>query len=197
MFTQKYLKQKWTNLIEQEKRENNNEEYRNATLEIIASRIDKTKSKSLGISLEGTVDIDDQGNETYPHHYIRSVMTNGPVENSLDCKFRPGDELLEIDFVKLYAINYVELLDILKALKSKLIYMVCARKLPQAQVNGNGKMCKRAKSEGFLVEAQTNGNVEPIKTLLGEEVFYYRICLKLRYIVQIKNQFFLFHIEIF
>ena len=139
------------------------------SLEIIASRIDKTTSKSLGITLEGTVDIDDQGNETYPHHYIRSVMQNGPVDSALDTKFRSGDELLEIDFVKLYAINYMELLDILKGLKNKLIYMVCVRKSPAAFaesqfVDGVGKIGKRAKSEGFLVEATTtNGNVEQEK----------------------------------
>lgn len=130
---------------------------------IIASRIDKSKSKSLGITLEGTVDIDDQGNETYPHHYIRSVMQNGPVDQSLDVKFCSGDELLEIDFVKLYAINYMELLDILKALKTKIIYMVCARKMPRvdpaALVVVNG-MTKRAKSEGFLNETATTTTTE-------------------------------------
>lgn len=130
-----------------------NEEYNNTNLEIIVSRIDKTQSKSLGITLEGTVDIDDQGNETYPHHYIRSVMQKGPVDNALDAKFRIGDELLEIDFVTLYAINYIELLDILKALKNKIIYMVCARK---TLIPADTKMSKRAKSEGFLVEAAAN-----------------------------------------
>ena len=97
-------------------------------IEILVGLVDKTKSKNLGISLEGTVDVDDNGNETYPHHYIRSVLKNGPVDVA-ETKFLPGDELLEIDFYKLYAINYLSLLDILKGLASKHVYMVCARKI--------------------------------------------------------------------
>jgi len=51
--------------------------------EVIVVQVDKTKTKSLGISLEGTVDIDDNGVETSPHHYIRSIMSNGPVDKAM------------------------------------------------------------------------------------------------------------------
>lgn len=150
-------------------------------IEIIASRIDKSKSKSLGITLEGTVDIDDQGNETYPHHYIRSVMHSGPVDCAIDYKFCAGDELLEIDFVKLYAINYMELLEILRSLKSKMVYMVCARKRPVTpdpdlelvNLNGAAKMSKRAKSEGFLVEAAIEVALDQVRTNTEEVRFIY------------------------
>ena len=47
----------------------------------------------LGISLEGTVDVED-GREVRPHHYIRSILPDGPVgKNSI---LRSGDELLEV-----------------------------------------------------------------------------------------------------
>lgn len=169
-----FLREKWLKFIQKERE--NNDEYRNAQVDIIVSRIDKSRSKSLGISLEGTVDIDDQGNETYPHHYIRSIMKNGPVENAIDVKFKPGDELLEIDFTRLYAINYIELLDILKALKSKVIYLVCARKstvetlTPVEPATINGKMSKRAKSEGFLDQTKLLGEANADVAISTETV---------------------------
>ena len=124
------LKQKWLDMLNKEINENNEliRMRKYYDMEIIVGQIDKTKSKSLGISLEGTVDIDDNGVETYPHHYIRSIMKDGPVDKAEYEKFKTGDELLEIDFFRLYAINYLELLDILKTLKNKLIIMVCVRK---------------------------------------------------------------------
>lgn len=47
----------------------------------------------LGISLEGTVDVED-GQEVRPHHYIRSILPEGPVGNN-GC-LHSGDELLEV-----------------------------------------------------------------------------------------------------
>lgn len=47
----------------------------------------------LGISLEGTVDVED-GREVRPHHYIRSILPDGPVGK--DGRLRSGDELLEV-----------------------------------------------------------------------------------------------------
>lgn len=49
----------------------------------------------LGISLEGTVDVEG-GIELRPHHYIRSILPEGPVGQS--GKLSPGDELLEVRF---------------------------------------------------------------------------------------------------
>lgn len=45
----------------------------------------------LGISLEGTVDVEG-GREVRPHHYVRSVLPEGPVGRAR--VHRPGDELL-------------------------------------------------------------------------------------------------------
>jgi hypothetical protein len=47
----------------------------------------------LGISLEGTVDVED-GKEVRPHHYIRNILPDGPVgRNKI---LQAGDELLEV-----------------------------------------------------------------------------------------------------
>ena len=50
-------------------------------------------SSGLGISLEGTVDVED-GKEVRPHHYIRSILPGGPI--GLNGVLRSGDELLEV-----------------------------------------------------------------------------------------------------
>lgn len=47
----------------------------------------------LGISLEGTVDVED-GKEVRPHHYIRSILPDGPV--GVNGKLQSVDELLEV-----------------------------------------------------------------------------------------------------
>lgn len=53
----------------------------------------KFNEGELGISLEGTVDIED-GREVRPHHYIRSILPNGPV--GVNGRLVGGDELLEV-----------------------------------------------------------------------------------------------------
>lgn len=62
---------------------------------IIVAQIRKySASSGLGISLEGTVDVEG-GREVRPHHYIRSILPEGPVgQNALLCS---GDELLGKD----------------------------------------------------------------------------------------------------
>ncbi len=58
------------------------------------ARLTKPDATSgLGISLEGTVDVED-GKEVRPHHYIRSILPNGPI--GLNGVLRSGDELLEV-----------------------------------------------------------------------------------------------------
>ncbi len=58
-----------------------------------ASSSSTSSPAGLGISLEGTVDVE-RGREVRPHHYIRSILPGGPVdkEGSL-CR---GDELLQV-----------------------------------------------------------------------------------------------------
>ena len=53
----------------------------------------KEPNSGLGISLEGTVDVED-GKEVRPHHYIRNILPDGPVgRNKI---LQAGDELLEV-----------------------------------------------------------------------------------------------------
>ena len=47
----------------------------------------------LGISLEGTVDMEN-GQEVRPHHYIGSIRPDGPV--GLNGRLKTNDELLEV-----------------------------------------------------------------------------------------------------
>lgn len=55
------------------------------------------KLAGLGISLEGTVDVEG-GIEKRPHHFIRSILNDGPVAN--EGSLRPGDEILQVSFVQ-------------------------------------------------------------------------------------------------
>ena len=73
--------------------------------DIVVAQISKAKDGGgLGISLEGTVDVED-GREVRPHHYIRSILADGPVGHSQ--KLVSGDELLEVHWqFSLYTFFY-------------------------------------------------------------------------------------------
>lgn len=91
---------------------------------IIVAQIRKFASSSgLGISLEGTVDVEG-GREVRPHHYIRSILPEGPVgQNAL---LRSGDELLEVNNQRLLGMNHMQVVSILKLLPQD-VRMVCRR----------------------------------------------------------------------
>lgn len=62
-------------------------------VEFQIAELDKEPNSGLGISLEGTVDVED-GKELRPHHYIRNILPDGPVgRNGV---LQSGDELLEV-----------------------------------------------------------------------------------------------------
>ncbi|KAK9877484.1 hypothetical protein WA026_018594 [Henosepilachna vigintioctopunctata] len=91
--------------------------------EIVIAEMMKDVSSGLGISLEGTVDVED-GKEVRPHHYIRNILPDGPVgKNGV---LRPGDELLEVNGIHLLGLNHLEVVTILKQLPVD-VKMVCAR----------------------------------------------------------------------
>ncbi|CAG9855352.1 unnamed protein product [Phyllotreta striolata] len=92
--------------------------------EIIVAQLTKFGENSgLGISLEGTVDVED-GQEVRPHHYIRSILPEGPVGRNGTLK--SGDELLEVNNHKLLGMNHHEVVSILKELPIN-VCMVCGR----------------------------------------------------------------------
>lgn len=92
--------------------------------EIVVAELTKFGEKGgLGISLEGTVDVED-GQEVRPHHYIRSILPEGPVGKNGTLK--SGDELLEVNGHKLLGMNHHEVVSILKELPIN-VCMVCGR----------------------------------------------------------------------
>ena len=92
---------------------------------IVVADLVKGKSVSgLGISLEGTVDVEG-GKDVRPHHYIRSILPDGPV--GLSAQFQAGDELLEVNQQRLLGVTHNECVVILKELPHN-IRMVCARR---------------------------------------------------------------------
>lgn len=95
------------------------DEYRD--MEIIVAEINKLSG--LGISIEGTVEVED-GIEKRPHHFIRSILNDGPIGR--DGKLRPGDELLQVNDFKLHGLCHTEVVKILKELPNN-VKMICAR----------------------------------------------------------------------
>lgn len=89
--------------------------------EIVVCEVNKLAG--LGISLEGTVDVEG-GREVRPHHYIRSILPEGPVGKT--GVLRPGDELLQVNEHELQGLNHGEVVKILRDLPSK-VKVVCAR----------------------------------------------------------------------
>lgn len=63
----------------------------------VAQLSKQVEGGGLGISLEGTVDVED-GQEVRPHHYIRSILPDGPVGRN--GRLRSGDELLEVSYAQ-------------------------------------------------------------------------------------------------
>lgn len=94
-------------------------------VDIVVAQLCKFQpSGGLGISLEGTVDVE-EGREVRPHHYIRSILPEGPV--GVNGALRSGDELLEVNGRKLLGLSHVEVVSILKDLPQS-VRMVCARR---------------------------------------------------------------------
>ncbi|KRZ12556.1 InaD-like protein, partial [Trichinella zimbabwensis] len=96
-------------------------EYNILVVEFERSQCDET----LGISLEGTVDI--IGNsEQCPHHFIKSISEDSDL-CSLTELLKPGDELLEVNDDVLYGKSYCDVLNVLRNL-GKHVSIVCARR---------------------------------------------------------------------
>lgn len=111
VFTDEQLQEKWSRIM-------------GPGIEIVVARLKKFGEKGgLGISLEGTVDVED-GREVRPHHYIRSILHEGPVGKNGTLK--SGDELLEVNGHQLLGMNHHEVVSILKELPLD-VCMVCGR----------------------------------------------------------------------
>ncbi|CAD5115308.1 DgyrCDS4296 [Dimorphilus gyrociliatus] len=116
--------------------------------EVIIAHVTKFKEGGgLGVSLEGTVDVEDDGKEVRPHHYIHSILPDGPVGKN-GC-IEEGDELLEVNGQRLLGLNYKEVVNILKSLPQN-VTLVCCRKTTSLQGNINPGKVVKAKSEDNL-----------------------------------------------
>ncbi|XP_012945691.1 patj homolog, partial [Aplysia californica] len=96
----------------------------NDFLVVVAQLAKFKEGGGLGISLEGTVDVED-GVEVRPHHYIRSILPDGPV--GLNGTLKSSDELLEVNGRRLLGLNHVNVVEILKDLPQH-VRLVCARR---------------------------------------------------------------------
>ncbi|XP_049753128.1 multiple PDZ domain protein isoform X7 [Elephas maximus indicus] len=89
--------------------------------EIVVAHVSKfSESSGLGISLEATVG----------HHFIRSVLPEGPVGHS--GKLFSGDELLEVNGITLLGENHQDVVNILKELPIEVTVVCCRRTVPPA-----------------------------------------------------------------
>nr|KAF6486001.1 multiple PDZ domain crumbs cell polarity complex component [Rousettus aegyptiacus] len=89
--------------------------------EVVVARVSKfSENSGLGISLEATVG----------HHFIRSVLPEGPVGHS--GKLFSGDELLEVNGIALLGENHHDVVNILKELPIEVTMVCCRRTVPPA-----------------------------------------------------------------
>nr|XP_045001807.1 multiple PDZ domain protein isoform X4 [Jaculus jaculus] len=87
--------------------------------EIVVAHVSKfSENSGLGISLEATVG----------HHFIRSVLPEGPVGHSR--KLFSGDELLEVNGINLLGENHQDVVNILKELPIEVTMVCCRRTVP-------------------------------------------------------------------
>ncbi|CAG5004409.1 unnamed protein product [Parnassius apollo] len=139
------IKQKWQEEIGPDK-------------QIIIAEIHKLSG--LGISLEGTVDVEG-GQEVRPHHYIRSVLPEGPVgqQGTLNA----GDELLEANEYRLHGLTHTEVVNILKHLPNR-VRLVCARSNTDS---GPRPVINLAQDrEGFEARKIISGSLNNLTTLV-------------------------------
>ncbi|XP_021108511.1 multiple PDZ domain protein isoform X3 [Heterocephalus glaber] len=96
--------------------------------EIVVAHVSKfSENSGLGISLEATVG----------HHFIRSVLPEGPVGHS--GKLFSGDELLEVNNITLLGENHQDVVNILKELPIEVTMVCCRRTVPpitQSELDG-------------------------------------------------------------
>lgn len=141
------IKKKWESIVGED-------------TEIVVANL--TKLKGLGISLEGTVDVE-HGVELRPHHYIRSILPEGPVGQN--GKLNSGDELLEVNGQKLLGMRHVEVVKILKELPTA-VRLICARKSDENRVINTSQDLEGFEARNLLGGSLKNLLPQPEQRLL-------------------------------
>uniref|UniRef100_A0A904A3C5 PDZ domain-containing protein n=1 Tax=Anopheles quadriannulatus TaxID=34691 RepID=A0A904A3C5_ANOQN len=119
---------------------------------------DIRKLAGLGISLEGTVEVEG-GVEVRPHHYIRSILEDGPVGR--DGQLKPGDELLQVNEHRLQGLKHIEVVKILKELPAQ-VRVICARgSSPPTVINTSRN------AEAFEARSLLAGGLQSLQSLQG------------------------------
>ncbi|XP_052744345.1 inaD-like protein [Bicyclus anynana] len=93
--------------------------------DVIVGSIMKEKDSGLGISLEGTVRVVG-GKEVQARHYIRAIAPNSPV-SKLGI-YKVGDELLEVNGMRVLGAHHVEVVTRLRAVKSPVLLVVVRKR---------------------------------------------------------------------
>ncbi|XP_069356125.1 multiple PDZ domain protein-like [Maniola hyperantus] len=93
--------------------------------DIIVGCIMKEKDSGLGISLEGTVRVVG-GKEVQARHYIRAIAPNSPVFKL--GIYKVGDELLEVNGMRVLGAHHVEVVTRLRAVKSPVLLVVVRKR---------------------------------------------------------------------
>lgn len=91
---------------------------------VVASFSKFEETGGLGISLEGTMEQEEGETEASPHHYVESILKQGPV--GLNQILRPGDEILQVNNTPIYNLEHTEVVRLLKELPLN-VCMICAR----------------------------------------------------------------------
>lgn len=105
--------------------------------------------------------------EVRPHHYIRSVLPEGPVGKN--GSLRSGDELLEVNGHRLLGRNHMEVVAILKELPIN-IRMICARCTNEQQLPHHYLTDITEDRAAFAAKVRTSH-------LQLTEIFYYIISI--------------------
>ncbi|CAF0974575.1 unnamed protein product [Adineta steineri] len=155
--------------IEFQNRANINEQINQKWIKSLGNNYDiviidlyKPDNGSLGITLEGTIDVEN-GEEVGAHHYIRTLLADGLI--GIEGTLKPGDELLEINNQILYGKNHINVIEILKRVKHQ-IKLACARRKIQQINEANEKLnSNRSRSISFgktteiVVKAKSMGTL--------------------------------------
>ncbi|CAF2616811.1 unnamed protein product [Rotaria sp. Silwood2] len=131
--------------------------------EIFIIDIYKPDNGSLGITLEGTIDVEN-GEKIGENNYIRTILPDGII--GIEGTLKSGDELLEINNQILYGKNHINVIEILKRVKYDL-KLVCARRIMKQSNEINLKTkSDRSRSISFcktteiVVKAKSMGTLD-------------------------------------